>query len=120
MAAPYSLSATSLPLKQAVTPPMAVPGNLDPFSRPVLRNPDGSVSTTLSFSREDPRDGLETLVPQVINGVKLSADAAWDHYLKTGQHFGKFKDWHMADAYAVLLHNAQEADLQSKGIIQQK
>jgi hypothetical protein len=45
-------------------------GNLDPWNRAVLKNPDGSVSTTSSFSIGT--DNGETLIPSVVNGVRLS------------------------------------------------
>lgn len=83
-----------------------VPGNIDPYDRPVLKNNDGSVSTTQSFSIPHPSGG-EVLLPQVINGERLTKPDAVAHYLKTGEHLGIFPDWQTADAYATQLHNDQ-------------
>lgn len=84
---------------------LVVQGNINLNNRPVVHNADGSVSTELSFSRE--QDGLEVLVPRVVNGKMLSEDAAWQHYLKTGEHMGKFDSPENADAYAGRVHNRQ-------------
>lgn len=96
-------------------PGLIAPGNIDPWNRQVLQNADGTYSTTSSFSREDPKTGREVLVPSVINGKRFSEDEAWDHYLKTGENLGQFKDADSADAYAEKLHNAQEARLDEHG-----
>lgn len=90
-----------------VQPGLAEPGNITLSGRPQVKNADGSVSTELSFSRQDD-DGLEVLVPSVVGGKVLSQDEAWDHYLATGEHLGKFKDPESADHYAEQLH-AQRA-----------
>lgn len=99
------------------------PGNINIWSRPVVQNVDGSHSTEYSVSFQD-KNGNEVLVPTVVNGKFLTPDgkkppegspaekamfkAAWDHYLKTGEHLGKFKNSDAANAYAVSLHSRGE------------
>ena len=87
-------------------------GNLsvDPASRGRVLNPDGTYSTVDTFSREE--DGMEVLVPSVIkvNGQwkHVDEDTAWQHYLQTGENFGKFRTPEEADAYARQLHEYHE------------
>ncbi len=98
----------------AVTPPqfdtqhadgMVKPGNLDPWHRPVLHNPDGSYSTTSSMSIDT--DAGEVLIPTVIDGKRLSDDDAVAHFRATGENLGTFSTPDQANAYATALHNAQ-------------
>lgn len=93
---------------------MLEPGNVEIFKRPVLKNADDSVSTTVSIGIND--HGQEVLIPAVVNGKKLftiGADGRPDfreaikHYLTTGEHLGKFDTPANSDAYANALHNAQ-------------
>lgn len=84
---------------------MVEPGNLDPWHRRVLKNGNGTYSTTLSFSVGT--DKGETLIPQVVNGQLLTKREAIAHFNKTGQHLGVFASPEAADAYAQALHNAQ-------------
>lgn len=97
-----------------VTPPvfdtqhaegMTKPGNLDPWNRPVLHNPDGSYSTTSSMSVGT--DAGEVLIPTVVNGKRLSDEDALKHFHETGENLGTFASPEAADRYATLLHNAQ-------------
>lgn len=88
-------------------PGMVEPGNTEIFNRPIVYNPDKSVSTTLSSSFE--QEGLEILIPTVFNGIKHTMEQAIAHYEETGEHLGKFVNAAYADAYATALHNAQEA-----------
>lgn len=88
---------------------MVQPGNLDAVGRKGLINEDGSESSALTFSSQD-EDGLEVLVPSVIDGVKFSQDAAWRHYKMTGEHFGKFDTPGAADKFAADLHTIMEED----------
>ena len=83
------------------------PGNIDLDKRPIVKNPDGSVSTV--FSKSFNVDGKETLVPGVANdgSRQLSDEEALDQYKKTGQHLGKFDTPAHADAYAQKLHESQ-------------
>jgi murein DD-endopeptidase MepM/ murein hydrolase activator NlpD len=94
-------------------------GNLSIWNRPTIDNADGTHSSEYSVSFE--QNGREVLVPTVVNGKFLTPDgkkpeegsaaektmfkAAWDHYLQTGEHLGKFASAADADAYADQLHN---------------
>lgn len=83
------------------------PGNIDLNSRPVVRNPDGSISTVRSMSAEF--DGREHLIPTISDdGRVLSHDAAIDQYKNTGRHLGIFDNPGNATDYAESLHRDQE------------
>jgi hypothetical protein len=84
---------------------MIEPGNLDIYDRKPLHNPDGTTSTTSSISVGT--DKGETLIPTVVDGKRLSNDAAVEHYHESGQHLGVFKTPEDADSYATRLHNKQ-------------
>lgn len=118
---------TRVPTPAAITPvptpapdASAVPGLLtkgnihDLYTRPVLKNPDGSTSTTSSMSFQDDY-GKEVLIPTVVDGKRLSNDDAIAHYQKTGQHLGIFDTPDQADAYAESLHESQQAMLFPSG-----
>lgn len=105
-------------------PPMGpvIPGNLDPWRRPILNNPDGSISTTRSMSFGT--DKGETLVPTVVDDHNLMQfvrknpyQQAMDHYNQTGQSFGSFGTPMAADAYAQYLHETQAKMLQILGLL---
>jgi hypothetical protein len=82
-------------------------GNIDLFNRPQVRNPDGSVSTVFSMSQSDGQH--EVLIPRVSpDGRMLSPQEAWQNYLQTGQHLGKFTSPKHATEYAQALHRQQE------------
>ena len=85
---------------------MVVPGNIDLDNRQVVVNTDGSVSTELSFSCEI--DGLEVLLPTVVNGEIVSEEEAIEHFLSSGEHLGMFRTPEDAEVYAYLLHLRQE------------
>ena len=85
------------------------PGNIDLNNRPVVHNPDGTLSTVASFSFQDD-DGSEVLLPMIApNGMQFANEdiAIW-HYKNTGQHLGKFSSPEAATAYAQSLHRGQE------------
>lgn len=80
-------------------------GNIDLLHRPVVRNPDGSISTVRSVSFNV--GGREVLIPTVVNGRVVSNDQALAHYRRTGQHLGMFRNAAAANRYAQLLHRQQ-------------
>lgn len=84
---------------------LRTPGNLDPWNRKVLKNGDGSVSTTSSMSIGT--DQGETLIPTVVDGVRLSKEDAIKHFRDTGEHLGVFDTPEHADTFAEALHNEQ-------------
>lgn len=77
-------------------------GNIDIDNRKVEHRPDGSIATVESFSFNF--DGVEVLIPTVIDGKKVSNDEAIAHFMKTGEHLGKFKTPEAATEYAIKLH----------------
>lgn len=108
----FKMQAKAKPLVKPSTPEaiqgLMVPGNINLFDRPQVRNPDGSVSTVRSMSFG--RNGQEILIPTVHpSGYVMSDQDAIRHYDQTGQHLGIFKDPRMATAYAEWLHNQYAA-----------
>ena len=83
------------------------PGNIDLNNRQPVDNGDGSYSTVRSMSFEE--DGVEVLIPTVVDGKVVSDEEAIKHYHDTGEHLGKFKTVDAANAYAEQLHQEQEA-----------
>jgi len=109
------------------------PGNLPIWNRPVVQNADGTHSSEYSTSFED-EQGHEVLVPTIVNGKFLTPDgkkppegsaaekamfkAAWQHYLKTGEHLGIFDNADDADAYSSKLHSRGERPAAQPGVPQ--
>ena len=89
-----------------ISPPSSkaiVAGNIDVANRPVVRNPNGQLSTVRSMSFE--REGREILVPTVsADGRLLSNEEAIKEYDRTGQHLGIFASPKEATEYAKRLH----------------
>ena len=101
---PKGLPAGGLPSSPLKTG-LLVPGNIDIHHRPVVRNPDGSISTVRSITIG--QDGRAVLIPTVVGGRVVSNEAAIQHFQKTGQHLGIFSDEASADSYAQRLHRQQ-------------
>ena len=96
---------------------MVEPGNIKGagvFDRKILKNKDGSYSTTSSISIGT--DKGETLIPTVVNGKRLTVEQAIKHFEKTGEHLGIFDTPDNADAYAEALHNAQAKYVEERGL----
>lgn len=90
------------------------PGNIDLHNRPIVKNPDGSISTVRSISIG--QDGKEVLIPTVAangSGI-LSNDAAISQYKQTGQHLGIFDTPENATARAQAIHQEQQNALNMK------
>jgi hypothetical protein len=84
---------------------MISPGNIDIHHRPVVHNPDGSISTVRSISIGT--DAGEVLIPTVVGNRVVSDREAIAHYQKTGEHLGIFRNEAAATAYAKSLHEEQ-------------
>jgi hypothetical protein len=82
-------------------------GNIDMTTRPLVRNPDGSVSTIRSMSYS-PGAGREVLIPTVSNeGTIMKGREAVPYWGGRGQNLGVFSNPEDADAYAQKLHEMQ-------------
>jgi hypothetical protein len=94
-----------------------VPGNLKLIGRPRVK--DGNKTATVrSAGQLDERDGLETVYPTVVNGKLVSPEEGWKHYLKTGEHMGKYANWQIGEEAGISIHNEEQrrlnADLKKK------
>lgn len=92
--------------------PEGYTGNINLFTRPIVRNNDGSKSTVLSMSFYDENTGKETLIPMVghKNGrpAILSEKEAINLFQATGKHLGKFNNPKDANKMAEKIHRQQE------------
>ena len=81
-------------------------GSIDLSKRPVVQNPDGTISTVRSMSIGT--DEGEVLIPQVSpDGRLLTEDEAIALYRQTGENLGVFGDPESATEYAQALHEQQ-------------
>ena len=87
-------------------PGQLIPGNIDLNNRPVVHNPDGSISTVRSITITD-NYGRVILIPTVVGNRVVSNDEAIRHYQQTGEHLGVFGNLAAANAYAQHLHEDQ-------------
>jgi hypothetical protein len=93
-------------IQRDLIPGMVERGNIDLSKRPVVKNPDETISTVRSMSFREGQN--EVLVPTVSDDGKiLSNDQAIALYRKTGKHLGKFLSPESATAYAKKLHEQQ-------------
>ena len=87
-------------------------GNIDLNNRPILINNDGSVSTESSIGVND-GNGTEYLIPTIIEGQRVSDEAAIDYFNSTNQHLGKIpiprttEEWNLWSKYAEDIHKRQ-------------
>jgi hypothetical protein len=89
------------------------PGNIDIHNRPVVHNPDGTISTVRSISIQDDQ-GRVILIPTVIGNRVVSNKEAEAEYWRTGQHLGIFSSEKAAKAYAESLHEEQAQEYKGK------
>jgi len=89
-------------------------GNIDLNKRPIVKNPDGSISTVRSLSFQDD-SGKEILIPAVHpEGFIMSDKEAINYYYETGEYLGKFDTPDEATKYADQLHKDQDAIYSNK------
>ena len=93
---------------------LITPGNIDLNARPVVRNPDGSISTVRSASFNI-GPGKEVLLPTVTDDGRVLDETTpegrreiIETYRRTGKHLGIFSTPDAATAYAKKLHQDQE------------
>lgn len=89
---------------------MLTPGNIDLTQRPLVRHPNGGISSLYSYTIKTP-DNKWLVVPGVTKDGQMltSEDQAANYYQKTGEHLGIFDSLKSSDAYANLLHLKQGA-----------
>lgn len=77
-------------------------GNIELENLPKVWNKEGNYETVKTITREF--DGKTVLLPTIVKGKALSVKEATDHYLKTGEHLGVFKNKEDANKYDKQLH----------------
>jgi hypothetical protein len=98
-----AVTSGTLPTAQPPTPPGGTPHDL---SKPIIQNPDGSISTERTITIES--NGQSLVIPTIVNGQAYSnedAIALW----KAGQNrpVGAFATAAEADAYAQKRHEEE-------------
>lgn len=92
-------------------------GNINLNTRPVVYNPEGGYSTVNSSSYGN-EQGVETLIPLVSDeGKIMQPREAAEYWAKKGKNLGQFASPSQADAYAMWLHNQQEAQYGGWGLL---
>lgn len=86
--------------------PQLEPGNIDIHNRPVVKNPDGSISTVRSITVGFD-DGQYVLPTISDDGKTLTDDEAIALFKLTGKHLGKFDNEQEANSFAQSLHEQQ-------------
>lgn len=90
------------------------PGNIDIHNRPVVHNPDGSISTVRSITVGF---GDKTYVlPTVVGGRVVSNKEAIDHFKQTGEHLGAFSTLEDAERYSQRLHEDQAKEYEGRAL----
>lgn len=90
-------------------PGMIKAGNIDIAHRPTLKLPDGDIATVRSINVDIDDNGTQALIPTVgPNGEDWTDQQAIEHYQKTGENLGIFKDRASAENYAEKLHEQQD------------
>lgn len=81
-------------------------GNIDVHNRPVVHNPDGSISTlrSMSFGTDQGEVLVPTIDPQ---GWQMSPQQSIQRYQQTGENLGTFPTPNMADLFAQYLSRQQ-------------
>lgn len=81
-------------------------GNIDLTKRPIVKNPDGSISTVRSMGVNI--DNKEYLLPTVSDDGRIMTDQeAIDSFMKSGKHLGAFETPDQSTDYAKKLHDQQ-------------
>lgn len=94
-----ALGAQPVPQTAPVQLGNAQAGNINLDQRPVVNNPDGSISTVKSISINE--DGKEILIPTISpSGQQLTDEGAIALYHRTGNHLGVFNSPEEATAAA--------------------
>ena len=85
---------------------LVAPGNIDLSNRPMVKNPQGGISTVLTMGISE--DGKHINIPRVSDdGRILNEKEAIDQFHKTGKHLGIFSSQDEADKAAQQLHEQQ-------------